>query len=185
MLRHMPSACQEIRPASTPDPNVTTSEPFVEMPREPDALAMPFKHSAADFGLKMMNRVHRAVLFVSRGRFGRQLMGMQSVELHTTGRKSGQRRSVLLTAPIHDESRTVLVASKGGDDRDPEWYKNLVAQPDVEVTIDGTTRRMHARTASPEEKAELWPQIVKAYKGYAGYQKRTTRDIPLVICEPA
>jgi hypothetical protein len=54
----------------------------------------------------------------------------------------------------------VLVASKGGDDRDPEWYKNLVAQPDVEVTIEGTTRRTHARTASPDEKAELWPQSV-------------------------
>lgn len=146
---------------------------------------MSFKHSAADFGLKMMNRVHRAILFASRGRFGHELMGMKAVELHTTGRKSGQRRSVLLTAPIHDETRTVLIASKGGDDRDPEWYKNLVANPEVEITIDGATRRMQARTASAEEKTELWPQIVSSYKGYAGYQKRTTRDIPVVICEPS
>ena len=146
---------------------------------------MSFKHAAADFGLKTMNRVHRAVLFLSGGRVGRRLMGMQAVELHTTGRKSGQRRSVLLTAPVHDDHRTVLVASKGGDDRDPEWYKNLLADPDVELTVDGTTRRMTARTAGPEEKADLWPTIVKAYKGYAGYQKRTSRDIPVVICEPA
>ena len=145
---------------------------------------MSFKHSAADFGLKMMNRVHRALLFASRGRVGRRLMGMQAVELHTTGRKSGQRRSVLLTAPIHDDGRTVLIASKGGDDRDPEWYKNLVADPNVDLTIEGTTHPMTARTASAEEKAELWPQIVATYKGYAGYQKRTSRDIPVVICEP-
>ena len=131
-----------------------------------------------------MNRVHRAVLFATRGRIGHRLMGMQSVELHTTGRKTGQRRSVLLTAPIHDDARTVLVASKGGDDRDPEWYKNLVAEPNVELTFDGTTLPMRARTASPDEKAALWPQIVKAYKGYGGYQKRTERDIPVVICEP-
>ncbi len=108
----------------------------------------------------------------------------QAVELHTTGRKSGSRRSCMLTAPIHDEQRTVLVASKGGDDRDPDWYGNLVAEPDIELTIAGTTRPMRASTASAEEKAELWPQIVSAYKGYAGYQSRTTRDIPVVICEP-
>ena len=92
-------------------------------------------------------------------------------------------RSTLLTAPVHSEDRIVLVASKGGDDRNPLWYENLRANPDVEITIDGTTRAMRARTASPEEKAELWPQITSAYKGYAGYQKRTTREIPVVICE--
>ncbi|HEX7133115.1 MAG TPA: nitroreductase/quinone reductase family protein, partial [Iamia sp.] len=78
----------------------------------------------------------------------------------------------------------VLVASKGGDDRDPLWYGNLVAQPDVEVTIAGTTTPMRARTATAEERAELWPRITTAYKGYAGYQKRTDREIPVVICEP-
>ena len=67
--------------------------------------------------------------------------------------------------------RVVLVASKGGDDRDPQWYRNLSANPDVEVAIDGDTRKMRARTASPEEKAALWPDIVAAYKGYDSYQK--------------
>ena len=78
----------------------------------------------------------------------------------------------------------MLVASKGGDDRHPDWYHNLVDQPDVEVTIDGETTPMRARTADPAEKAALWPTIVAAYKGYAGYQRRTERDIPVVICEP-
>src|SRR6266508_2484935 len=145
---------------------------------------MTFRHTAADIRLKSMNRLHRIVLFVTRGRVGNRLMGMQALELHVTGRKSGKRRSLMLSAPIHDDKRTVLVASKGGDDRDPEWYLNLKANPDVELTIEGTTHRMRARTASAEEKAELWPQIVAANKGYAGYQKRTTRDIPVVICEP-
>ena len=80
----------------------------------------------------------------------------------------------------------VLVASKGGDDRNPEWYRNLVANPEVEVKVlsTGETRKMRARVATATEKAELWPSIVAAYKGYAGYQKRTQRDIPVVICEP-
>jgi deazaflavin-dependent oxidoreductase (nitroreductase family) len=90
----------------------------------------------------------------------------------------------MLTAPIHEPDRLVLVASKGGDDRHPDWYHNVVAHPDIEITDRGETRKMRARTATAEEKAELWPQIVAAYKGYAGYQKRTGRDIPVVICEP-
>ena len=64
------------------------------------------------------------------------------------------------------------------------WYLNLVANPDVELTMNGTTRPMRARTASAEEKAALWPRITKVYRGYAGYQKRTGRDIPVIICEP-
>jgi deazaflavin-dependent oxidoreductase (nitroreductase family) len=145
---------------------------------------MALKHQLADMGLKAMNGLHRAVLTVSGGRLLAAPMGMPTVELTTTGRRSGAPRIVLLTAPIHDERQIVLVASKGGDDRHPDWYRNLVAKPEITVTVAGTTRQMVARTASPEEKAELWPRIVDAYKGYAGYQRRTSRDIPVVICEP-
>ena len=145
---------------------------------------MELKHAAADARLKAMNVIHRTALRLSGGRLGTNLLGMRAVELHTTGRKSGRRRSTMLTAPIYDDDRVVLIASKGGDDRDPDWYRNLVVQPDVELTVEGATRPMHARTASADEKAELWPQIVQAYRGYGGYQKRTSRDIPVVICEP-
>jgi deazaflavin-dependent oxidoreductase (nitroreductase family) len=109
---------------------------------------------------------------------------MAAVELHTIGRTSGQTRTTMLTSPVNDGTRVVLVASKGGDDRDPQWYRNLTANPDVEVVIGGATRKMRARTASPEEKAALWPDIVAAYKYYDSYQKRADRDIPVVICEP-
>jgi deazaflavin-dependent oxidoreductase (nitroreductase family) len=90
----------------------------------------------------------------------------------------------MLTAPIIDGDRVVLVASKGGDDRDPDWYRNLMAHPEAELTAAGQHRLVRARRASPDEKAELWPRVVAAYRGYAGYQRRTERDIPLVICEP-
>lgn len=131
-----------------------------------------------------MNKTHKAILRVSGGRILNTAFGMPAVKLHTIGRKSGQKRVTMLTSPVHDENRVVLVASKGGDDRDPQWYGNLTANPDVEVTIKGVTRPMRARTASDAEKAELWPQIVGAYKGYAGYQEKTDRNIPVVICEP-
>jgi deazaflavin-dependent oxidoreductase (nitroreductase family) len=145
---------------------------------------MSVEQMVIDGVTKGMNLVHRAALKVSGGRLGKQVFGMPAVELHTTGRRSGQRRSVMLTAPILEPGRVVLVASKGGDDRHPDWYRNLVDDPEVEVTVDGETTPMRARTADPAEKAELWPTIVAAYKGYAGYQRRTERDIPVIICEP-
>lgn len=145
---------------------------------------MSVEQMVIDGVTKGMNLVHRAALKVSGGRLGKQMFGMPAVELHTTGRRSGQRRSVMLTAPILETGRVVLVASKGGDDRHPDWYRNLVDDPEVEVTVDGETTPMRARTADAAEKAELWPTIVAAYKGYAGYQRRTERDIPVIICEP-
>jgi deazaflavin-dependent oxidoreductase (nitroreductase family) len=141
------------------------------------------RNKVVDVGFKIMNGVHRGLLTVTGGRFPRTLLGMASVELRTIGRKSGQTRTVMLASPIHDDNRVVLVASKGGDDRDPQWYRNLSAHPEVELVIDGSTRKMRARTASPEEKAALWPDIVAAYKYYDSYQKRADRDIPVVICE--
>ena len=102
---------------------------------------------------------------------------MPVVELHTVGRKSGRPRSTMLTSPLVEGDRIVLVASKGGDDRDPDWYQNLVAHPDIELTMAGECRAMSARPASAEEKADLWPRVVAAYKGYGAYQRRTVRDI--------
>jgi deazaflavin-dependent oxidoreductase (nitroreductase family) len=145
---------------------------------------MDLQQRLADISLKTMSRVHQAIVHLSGGQVLGSAFGMPVVELHTVGRKSGRPRSTMLTAPVIDGGRVVLVASKGGDDRDPDWYRNLVANPEVELTMAGRRRPMRARRASPAEKAELWPQVVAAYHGYAGYQRRTGRDIPLVICEP-
>jgi deazaflavin-dependent oxidoreductase (nitroreductase family) len=139
---------------------------------------------AIAFGNWLLENTHRAVLTLTGGRFPHRLAGMQALELHTIGRKTGKRRTTLLAAPIYEDDRVVLVASKGGYPHNPIWYENLVANPDVQLTVEGTTRPMRARTASPEEKAELWPRLVEVNKGYAGYQRRTDRDIPVVICEP-
>jgi deazaflavin-dependent oxidoreductase (nitroreductase family) len=137
-----------------------------------------------DAGFKLLNLTHKAVLRVTGGRWPNLLFGMPGVELQTIGRTSGVPRTTMLTTPIYDESRVVLIASKGGHHRDPQWYRNLAANPDVQVTMNGQTRAMRARTASPAEKAALWPDIVAVYKGYDAYQKKAGREIPVVICEP-
>jgi deazaflavin-dependent oxidoreductase (nitroreductase family) len=124
---------------------------------------------------------------ISGGRIGSKLGNMPVVKVTTTGRTSGRPRTVMLTTPIQEDERYVLVASKGGDDRDPDWYRNMVATPEfqLEPVDDGPAVTLVARTASDEEKAELWPRIVEAYQGYGGYQDKTDRDIPVVIAEPA
>ena len=145
---------------------------------------MSMRQSLADIRFKAMSLAHRMVLRLSGRRVLSSPLGMPAVDLHTVGRKSGRSRSTMLTAPVIDGERVVLVASKGGDDRDPDWYRNVIAHPEIELTMDGRRRPMLARRASAEEKAELWPRVVATYKGYGNYQSRTQRDIPLVICEP-
>ena len=110
---------------------------------------------------------------------------MPVVQLNTVGRKSGKKRTTMLTSPVQDGDRVVLVASYGGDDRNPSWFLNLRDNPEVELTMHGRTRPMKARVATADEKAELWPRVVAAHKGYGQYQTRTEREIPLVILEPA
>lgn len=140
---------------------------------------------AIEAGAWMLEHGHRALLTLTGGRFPRRVMGMKPVELHHVGRRSGRTYRTLLTAPLFEPDRVVLVASKGGHPRNPDWYENLVAHPRAVLGVDGEEREMQARTASGEEKAALWPAIVAANRGYAGYQANTSRDIPVVILEPA
>lgn len=137
-----------------------------------------------DVGFKAMNAVHRILLKVSGGRAGWTAMDMPVLELTTTGRKSGQPRSVMLTSPLQEGSALVVVASRGGDDRAPDWFLNLQANADVRVSLQGgPPRRMHARLASTAERERMWPLVTADHKNYAGYQTRTTREIPLVLLE--
>jgi deazaflavin-dependent oxidoreductase (nitroreductase family) len=132
-----------------------------------------------------MNATHRILLGVSGGRVGWEAMGMPVLELTTIGRRSGEPRSVMLTSPLRDGESMVIVASRGGDDRHPAWFHNLSAEPKVEVAVKGGPKQtMIARVATPEERARLWPQIADKYTNYAGYQKRTEREIPLVLLDP-
>jgi len=113
-----------------------------------------------------------------------KLMGMPVVKLTTTGRKSGRPRTTMLTSPAKDGDNLVLVASYGGSPQHPDWFLNLRDHPEVEVMTRDFKGRRHARIATAEEKARIWPGLAARYKNYAGYQEKTTRDIPLVILEP-
>lgn len=133
---------------------------------------------------KGVNLVHRSLYDLSGGRIGGSVASMTTVKLTTTGRRSGQPRTVMLTTPVRRGDEIVLVASYGGDDAHPAWYLNLQADPAVTVHLEGRAIPATARTATDEERAELWPQITAAYVGYAGYQRKTDRPIPVVICTP-
>lgn len=103
--------------------------------------------------------------------------------LSHTGRKTGQVRTTpLLFLP--DRERVVVVASQGGLPRHPQWYYNVLANPEVTVQVRGDLRAMRARVATEDERAELWPRLVDLYADFASYQSWTDRVIPVVICEP-
>ena len=140
---------------------------------------------AADLVMKSMNAIHKVVLTASGGRLGWDFMNMPALELTTTGRKSGQPRSVMLTSPIQQGDTLVVVGSKGGDAGHPSWFLNLRDDPNVEVSWKGGPRKpMVARVATADERATLWPEVVRRYSGYGQYQARTKREIPLVLLEP-
>ena len=103
--------------------------------------------------------------------------------LTTTGRRTGRSRTTPLTY-LRDGDALVLVASAGGSDRAPAWSLNLDADPDVIVRRGGRAERRLARRASAEERDRLWPEITATYRGYARYQARTAREIPVYLLEP-
>jgi deazaflavin-dependent oxidoreductase (nitroreductase family) len=134
---------------------------------------------------RAVTAVHRAVFRISGGRLLDRAGGMPVVVLTTVGHRSGRRRRTMLTAPLVDGDRVVLVASYGGHSHNPHWFQNLLIRPEVSLTMEGKKERpMRARVAGREERAELWPRVVAAYPGYEGYQAKTDRQIPLVVLEP-
>ena len=121
---------------------------------------------------------------LSQGKLTGKASGMPVVKLTTIGRKSGQRRATMLTSPLVEGDNVVLVASFGGDDRDPTWFGNLVANPDVEVVMSGSHQAMRARVAEGDERTRLWETLTAKHANYAGYQRKTSRQIPVVVLEP-
>ena len=139
----------------------------------------------SDAQLKVMNAVHKVVLKLSFGKLGGNLLGMPVFELTTTGRKSGQPRKVMLTAPYQEGDTYVIVASKGGNDEHPAWFLNLRDDPKVQIAFPGEDPQpMTARIADDAERERLWPLIVEDHDNYAGYQRKTDREIPVVVLEP-
>lgn len=101
---------------------------------------------------------------------------------HVGARSAAKRTSPL--AYVADGENLVLVASKGGYERNPAWFHNLRANPETTVQVGSQRRAVRAHVADAEERARLWPKAVATYSGYRGYQERTEREIPLVILEP-
>jgi len=103
--------------------------------------------------------------------------------LTTLGAKSGVwRRTALIYG--EDDGRHLIVASKGGHPAPPSWYLNLSANPEVHLQVRDYKFRAIARTATPEEKPKLWDTMVGIWPAFADYQKKTDRDIPVVILTP-
>jgi deazaflavin-dependent oxidoreductase (nitroreductase family) len=127
---------------------------------------------------------HTTAYRLTGGLIGHRFPGAPpSLLLEHVGAKSGTKRTSPLTY-LADGDDLVLVASKGGNPRNPAWFHNLRAHPDVTVQVGSKRRAVRARVATPEERERLWPKVVDLYGGYAGYQRRTEREIPLVILEP-
>lgn len=136
--------------------------------------------------LRAMNAAHRALIAASFGRLGWRLGTTPALRLTTTGRRTGRPRSVMLTSPLRLGDAYVVVGSRGGDDQHPAWYLNLCADPEVRVAAEGRPPAPYrARVMSAAERERYWPVITVAHPYYAGYQRRTSRVIPLVVLEPA
>jgi deazaflavin-dependent oxidoreductase (nitroreductase family) len=126
---------------------------------------------------------HAALYRLTRGRIGGRYQGAAVVLVDSVGRKSGKRRTHPLIC-TEDGASLVVVASKGGIDKHPAWYLNLMANPETTVNWRGEKRRVRAREAEGAERERLWSKMVEAYPTYEDYQRRTERRIPVVVLEP-
>ena len=133
--------------------------------------------------IRTLGRVHRWIVRVGGGRVLGRIAGMPVLLLTTTGRRTGKQRTVPLTY-LRDGSDLVVVGSFGGSDEAPAWLLNLEHDPHATVLLDGVIAAVKARTADVEERARLWPTVIGTYQGYARYQARTRRQIPIVLLTP-
>ncbi|GLZ08019.1 nitroreductase [Actinomadura sp. NBRC 104412] len=116
------------------------------------------------------------------GAVGHDWRGTTVLLLTTTGRRTGKS----YTTPLiyqEDNGNPIVVASRGGSPEHPDWYKNLVANPEVQVQIHGEKFTARARTAGPDEKPALWKKMTATWPAYDEYQTKTSREIPVVILE--
>ncbi|MFO7571312.1 MAG: nitroreductase family deazaflavin-dependent oxidoreductase [Gaiellaceae bacterium] len=135
------------------------------------------------FLIRALSRTHGSLYRISGGRLLGRLAGMPVLLLTTTGRRSGKRRTATLTY-FRDGADLVVIGSFGGSDLPPSWWLNLQREPRASVLIGRTTSEVTARPATAEEHHRLWPLVTDAHLGYARYQERTARPIPIVLLNP-
>jgi len=126
---------------------------------------------------------HVALIRLTHGKVGARMGTIKLCILTTTGRTTGQQRRNPLACFPHEDG-LLVIASAGGSDEHPAWYRNLVANPAVGVEVDGVEQPMTARTASEQEKTRIWPGVIATAKNFEGYQTKTSRNIPVVILTP-
>jgi F420H(2)-dependent quinone reductase len=143
--------------------------------------------SVADRSWPLLRRImglHTIVYRATHGLVGHRVPGGPSMLLlDHVGAKSGVKRTSPLLY-LDDGPNLVIIASKGGHPRQPAWFHNLRANPETTAQVGSERRPVRARVATPEERRRLWPRAVKTYGNYAHYQRRTERQIPVVILEP-
>jgi deazaflavin-dependent oxidoreductase (nitroreductase family) len=127
---------------------------------------------------------HTAAYKVSHGRIGGKAYGVPIVLVESIGRKSGKRRTHPLLCQEVD-GKLVVIASKGGVNKHPAWYLNLMANPETTAWWKGEKRRVRARETSGEERERCWRVMVEGYPTYEHYQSRTERQIPVIVLESA
>jgi deazaflavin-dependent oxidoreductase (nitroreductase family) len=120
---------------------------------------------------------------VSGGRIGGKMGKLPILLLTTTGRKSGKQRTLPLVY-IMDDSAYVITASAGGADKHPGWFFNIRSNPQATIQVKDTHIKVTAEIVGSEKKSELWARLVEVAPNFAGYQKRTSREIPMVILHP-
>lgn len=148
------------------------------MTQQPDTGAAPPK-----WAIKAMTRTHVFLNRLTGGRWFNSLRGDDVCFVTMKGAKSGRILTIPLMYVPHREG-VLLVASLGGAPKHPVWYHNLVKHPEIEVSHRGRRMKLRARLARPEEKPALWPICDQHYAPYADYRKRTSREIPIFVCEP-
>jgi deazaflavin-dependent oxidoreductase (nitroreductase family) len=120
---------------------------------------------------------------VSGGRIGGKMDKVPVLLLTTTGRKTGKKRTLPLIY-IMDGSAYVITASAGGADKNPGWFFNIRSNPQATIQVKDKHIKVMAEIAGQEKKSELWARLVEVAPNFAGYQKRTSREIPMVILHP-
>ena len=134
--------------------------------------------------LKIVSRTHVFLNSATRGKMFNTMSGDEVCFVTMTGAKSGRSITMpLMYVPYRDG--LLLVASQGGAPKNPVWYYNIAKNPDISVRYRGRKMNLRARLATVDEKLDMWPLCDKAYAPYADYRARTSRDIPIFICEAA
>mgnify|MGYP006315011199 FL=1 len=126
---------------------------------------------------------HATLYRLTKGRIGGKYQGAAVALVDSVGRKSGKRRTHPLLC-TEDGENLVIVASKGGVNRHPAWYHNLMANPETKANWYGDVRQVRAREVEGAERERLWARMVETYPTYEAYQRRTDRRIPVVVLEP-